>query len=279
MQVGAGEGGRGVGQVADGVEAAVAGGLPRGVQAGGLLVERGVARRVGVRQVRPDRDDLRGAVGLGLGGGVEQVGPFGGLHAVAGEPGVDLEVQPGRAARLSRARQHGGEVGAGGDGEVDVGGHRGGEVVVGDVQPGEHPDAEPRGAQLQGLLDRADAQPGGARRERGTGDRDGAVPVAVGLDHHHQRGVGCGGAQHVDVVPDGGEIDERLGARAVHPRILSSDYRAASRASGGRPGWRPGGGRTGRARRRPRDRPPARARTPRSPPPTTARARRRATRR
>ena len=61
--------------------------------------------------------------------------------------------------------------------------------------------------------------------KRGPGDGDGAVPVAVRLDHRHQRGAGGRGAQHVDVVPDGGEIDERLGARAVHPRILSSATR------------------------------------------------------
>src|SRR6185436_8459786 len=99
--------------------------------------------------------------------------------AVAGEPGIDLEVQPGGLLSVPGGRQHGGQVGAGGDGEVDVGGDGGREVVVGDVQPGQQGDGEARGAQLEGFLDRADAQPRGTRLERRPGDGDGAVPVPV----------------------------------------------------------------------------------------------------
>ena len=76
------------------------------------------------------------------------------------------------------------------DGEVDVGGHRGGEVVVGDVQPGEHPGAASPAARSSRASSSVQTPSQVApAAERGTGDRDGAVAVAVGLDHRHQRGV------------------------------------------------------------------------------------------
>jgi hypothetical protein len=222
VQIGAGHRGRGVGEVPDGVEAAVARGLPSVVQPPDLEVERRVVGRIGVRQVRPHRHDLGGSVRDGLGDGVEQIGPVPGLRAVAGEPGVDLEMQPGRALRLPRSGQHRGEMGAGGHREVDVRADGRGELVVGKVQPGQERSGDARGAQIQRLLDRADTQPRRARCQRGLGDRNGAVAVAVGLDHRHEGGGGCGGPQHADVVPDGGEIDERLGAGSLHTGIFSS---------------------------------------------------------
>ena len=159
-----------------GVEAAVAGGLPGGVQAGGLEVERRVVRRVGVREVRPDGDDLRGAVGLGLGGGVEQVGPVGGLHAVAGEPGVDLEVQPGGAPGLRAPASTAARWAREATDRSMSAATAAAKSSSGTCSQDSTGAAMPRGAQLERLVDRADAQPGGARRERGLGDGTAPCP-------------------------------------------------------------------------------------------------------
>ena len=55
---------------------------------------------------------------------------------------------------------------------------------------------DPRAAQRERLVEGADAQPGGPGVERGPGDRDGPVPVPVGLDHGHERGARSGGGEH-----------------------------------------------------------------------------------
>ena len=67
-------------------------GEPRDLGGGGR-----VARRVGVREVRPEPDDLERAVGLGGERGVDQRRPVRGRRAAAAEPGVDLEVHAGRS--------------------------------------------------------------------------------------------------------------------------------------------------------------------------------------
>jgi hypothetical protein len=69
--------------------------------------------------------------------------------------------------------------------DVDSCGHRGGEVAVRGVQPGQQRRLDPGGAQGEGLGDVGDAQPAGARAEGRAGHLDGAVPVGVGLDDGH----------------------------------------------------------------------------------------------
>ena len=77
VQVGAGEGGRGVGQVPPrgGAAEARRRRTPGLVEAGGLDVDRRVGGGVGVREVRPDGGDLDLARDPGVLGGVEQLAP------------------------------------------------------------------------------------------------------------------------------------------------------------------------------------------------------------
>ena len=98
-------------------------------------------------------------VGRGLRGVVEQVRPVGGRGAVAAQPGVDLEVHAGRGGRPgarrparrpgARARRRTRSI-PGGDG--------GREVLVRQVQPRQHGRVDARGAQLERLVERADAR-------------------------------------------------------------------------------------------------------------------------
>ena len=86
-----------------------------------------------------------------------------------------------------------------------------------------------RGAQLLALLDQRDGEVGGAGLQRRAGDRDGAVPVAVGLDDRADGGVA--GSARPARARCGGSA-----SRSTSSRVGRSGGRAVTAASRGRGG-------------------------------------------
>lgn len=224
MRLGEGEGGRGVGDVPHlRLDALLLGVRDQLAEEGELGGDGGVAGLVGAGEVRPQAGDAD----LGGGeGGLDERGPVGGLAAVAPEPGVGLELDPGDAPGGPSAL----------DGlfqgphpthrHVDVGLDGLAPGPAGRPEPAEHPPADPGRAQRQGLVRGGGADPGGARLDRGPGARHGAVPVRVRLHDGHELRAGGTGAQRTDVGAQGGQID--LGARSRVHCLSHRGHRAKS---------------------------------------------------
>ncbi len=84
------------------------------------------------------------------------------------------------------------------------------------------------GAQGERLVDRGDAEAGGAVGEGGTGDVDRPVPEAVGLDDGHQLAGGAA-REGAGVRADGGQVHEQPRAGAPRTGPQRKDGHAASR--------------------------------------------------
>src|SRR5207244_12633191 len=97
---------------------------------------------------------------------------------------------------------------------------------------GEHQDGrlDPCQAEPEALLDERNAEPGRARVERGTRDRDVTVPVGVGLDDGHH--FDPRRREGPDVVTDPIEID--LDPRRAEPRLAHRGYALAVSIASGR---------------------------------------------
>jgi hypothetical protein len=191
-------------------------------------VDRVVGAAVGEGEVAEQPDRADGAAGLGLRGGLAQLGPVGGGSAVAVQAGVGLEVQPGRGPGAAGSGDGVVELLPAADAEVDAGAHRVVQRLAGGVQPGQHRRLDPGRAQLQGLLEERDAEPGRPALERGPGAGEQPVAVAVGLDHGHHRGPAGGVlAQRGGVGAQGRQLDP--GLRAGHAQ---ESVRCAVRPSG-----------------------------------------------
>ncbi len=151
-----------------------------------LRVVRGVVGLVAAGEVGPDAGD--GPVpALLTGAGLADHGrPVGGGGAAAGEAGVDLELEPGRAAGVADPGGDLLELGDGVGGDVDVGGDRGRVVLPRHAEPAEHPPGVTAPAQDERLVDGGHAEPGGAALAGRPARGQDAVAVAVGLhDRHH----------------------------------------------------------------------------------------------
>src|SRR5699024_9478238 len=168
--------------------------------------------------------------------------PFEGAHErirgqpVASQPGVELEVEPGRDARA---------LGGGGqtveavdrrDADLDAGPHRLVEVSGRSVEPGEDLGlVAEQAAQLQGFGDRGHTEFAPPGREEGGSDEVDAMAVGIGLDDASEAGGGESGGQHcgivaqgrlVDLRPDQGRGDGgRCHRTSVPPPRLTGGYR------------------------------------------------------
>src|SRR5699024_5176089 len=177
--------------------------------------------------------------------------PFEGAHErirgqpVASQPGVDLEVEPGRDARA---------LGGGGqtveavdrrDADLDAGPHRLVEVSGRSVEPGEDLGlVAEQAAQLQGFGDRGHTEFAPPGREEGRSDEVDAMAVGIGLDDASEAGGGESGGQHCGIVAQGRLVDlrpdqglgnvERCHWTRVPPTPLTGVYRdpAAGRGLG-----------------------------------------------
>jgi hypothetical protein len=105
----------------------------------GLAQDRRVPRRVRVGEVRPDAHNPDRVVGLGLAGGVDDIGPVGHHRATTAEAGVDLEVHPRRRTRLARRRRNRLHRPHCAGREVDVGADPLDPSLVAPGEPGQHP--------------------------------------------------------------------------------------------------------------------------------------------
>ena len=128
----------------------------------------------------------------------------------------------GGAAHLSGCGADVGEDPRPGHGHVDVGVNGRGEVGGGGGDPREEgrvgagdPGLVQPFAQGEGFGELGDTQPVGAAFQGGERDGEQAVPVGVGLDGRELERAGGGGPQDAQVVPDGGQVDNRL--RRVSP--------------------------------------------------------------
>ena len=141
--------------------------------------------------------------------------PVGGGGAAPAQPGVGLQMDPGRAPGDRRGRgQPRAPVGRSGR-QVHLGGDGLGVVVLGDGHQAQDRLFDAGRAQLERLGHVHDAQPVGAAAHRRPGGRNRAVAVPVGLDHRHHRGGGHVRPQRRDVPGDRAELDASL-RMAVH---------------------------------------------------------------
>ena len=123
------------------------------------------------------------------------------------------------------------------------------ELVLGLLGQHEHRRQDAGLAERHALLHQGDAQALGARLERGSGHRGGAVAVAVGLHHHPEGGRRHGLGQHAHVRGDGTQVHLHPGAcrrGSASGAVTATPARpAAAPADPRRPG--PGPGPLGRA--------------------------------
>ena len=165
----------------------------------------------------PRADDVdeafvgRHAQGRGQGGQVSQG------RARARHAGVNLDVDARGAAHLPGGGADVGEDPRPGHGHVDVGVDGRGEVGGGGGDPREEgrvgtgdPGLVQAFAQGEGLGELGNTQPVGAAFQGGERNGEQAVPVGVGLDGRELERAGGGGPQDAQVVPDGGQVDDRL---------------------------------------------------------------------
>ena len=136
-------------------------------------------------------------------------GPVRAGGSAAAQPGIGLEVQPGRdpgaGRRVGRTRpsvrgRAGGDVDARADG---VGGFADGHQA-------QHRGGDPGRPQRQRLGQVGGAEPARAAGQRGPGRGDHAVPVPVRLDHGHHLAAADMLPQRRDVAADRGQVDDRL---------------------------------------------------------------------
>ncbi len=184
-----------------------------------LDVDDGVIGLVGAREVREDAAQPDVAGPLRCDDRLEQPRPVVRVHAVAVEPGVHLDRQHRRRSGTARAVHHGGEVPTGGHRQVHPRCDRGREVGVVGVQPRQDRRGDARGAQAQRLGECAHAQFAHPLRQHRAGHLRAAVPVAVGLDDGHDRGVPGAFADHTDVVGEGVVVDGRERLRPRRPGL------------------------------------------------------------
>ena len=202
-RAGIGQRGRGVGDVPD-LEVApcafgVTHGLPESFQ---LAPHRRVRRLVRVDEVGPHADDPDNTLGLQASGSREQDLPVVAERAVAAEPGVDLEVDAGRAPQGAGRI---GDLGQGPQrrhGQVDVGGDGGREVRTGNMQPGQDRHVDSAVPQRHRLTQLGDSEPRRTATDGSTGAGHQTVPVAVGLDDSHHGGRSGVFAQNLDIAAD-----------------------------------------------------------------------------
>ena len=168
-----------------------------------------VPRGVGPGEVRPDAGDLDGPLGLGPGGGLDEVVPVGAERPAPRQARVDLELEARGRPALPGGVDHGFEGPARPCGDVDAGGDGAGNVGTGREDPGQQGCRDPRAAQLERLGELGDPEPGGTAAQRGPGRRNQPVAVAVGLDDGHHLGGTGAAAEFGDVVADRVEVDAR----------------------------------------------------------------------
>ena len=241
-------------------QAGLAGHRERALEDGALLGRGARVRFVRAGEVGPHARDVHVPGVLRGAGGRDEARPLLGARAEPAHAGVDLEVDPGGAPGAPGGVDHLRERPRRADRQVDV--RRQGlvERCAGGVDPGQDPRRDgvpvprrrirvPRGAaggrapgrpggrawdprgvesgaQHERLGELGDAQPGGAARQCGAGDRDEPVPVGVRLDHREDRGARRARGEGAHVVPDRGQVDDRargsLPAHARHPRTTGT---------------------------------------------------------
>ena len=178
-----------------------------------LGADRRVGGRVGVGHVAPQPDDARRRPSAcARAAAATSAGQSVGRRALAGEPGVDLEVHAGGAAGGAGGGDHLGQAPVG----VRPRPRRRRSSAAAKSVPGPCSQAStgavtPAGAQRQRLVEDGDPEGVRAAGEDGAGGRDQPVAVAVGLDHRHQRAADPL-AQHRGVGGDRVEVDDDLGA-------------------------------------------------------------------
>ena len=188
-----------------------------------LLVGLPAVRLIGHRQVGEDTFHADQAALLIGSGGTQQLGPPLQGAAVAAQTGVDLQMHMGRSLKCRGSLGHGLDLPAG-DAQRDVPVHRGGEIGIAAVQPGEDGRLDPGLTQLEGLGHVSGAQPVGAAVEGRLGSGERAVAVAVGLDRHHDLGRRDRRSDGADVMPDRSGVDDRCALQTLE--------RAAGRTHG-----------------------------------------------
>ena len=200
---------RGVGDVPDlGGDARFLGLRDRVGEHGELGGDRRVSGQVGAGEVGPQAHHPEPSGGLGGQRGLNHGGPVRGGGPAAAEPGVGLEMQPGRDAGPNRRLRHPGHHRHRGGGDVNaradcVGG-------LADGHQAQHRDGDPGRAQRERLGQVGGAEPGRAARQCGPGGRDHAVAVPVCLDHRHDLTAADALAQRHHVAGDRTEVDVRL---------------------------------------------------------------------
>jgi hypothetical protein len=145
--------------------------------------------------------------------------------------GVDLEMD---RMSVAAGRRDGLQLGHRVNGEFQAVRHCGNELVGGLLAEHQDRAVDAGGTQRHPFLHQGDAQSCGATAQRGTGNFDRTVAVAIGLDHgpHLRRRRNC--AQLGDIVFDCAEID--LGPR---PTAHNNSSSTAGIRSGRSPATRP----------------------------------------
>ena len=226
-------------------------------EAGQMLLGRTGGGLIGAREMGPQADHLDVANLLGLARGERQCPEIRGDGAAPGHAGIGLDMDAGRqrvgAGRTTRSGYRG-ELVDGGHRQVEVGvqrraqrGTRGGGALRREHrgEPAQQSRAVWGGlvlglrardaggveqaAQVKGLGELGDAEPGGAGPQAGQGHRAQAVPVGVGLDHGHPGSVGAAG-QYAGIVGQRLQIDDgpRRGGRRGRRGKRGGDGRGGS---------------------------------------------------
>ena len=211
-------------------------------EAGQVLLGRTGGGLIRAREMGPQADHLDVAGIPGLARGDRQRPEIRGDGAAPGHAGIGLDMdacRPRAGAGRATRRGYRGELADGGHRQVEVGvqrcaqrGARGGGALRREHrdEPAQQSRAVGGGlvlglrerdaggveqtAQVKGLGELGDAEPGGAGPQAGQGHRAQAVPVGVGLDHGHPGSVGAAG-QYAGIVGQRLQIDDgpRRGGR------------------------------------------------------------------
>jgi hypothetical protein len=165
---------------------------------------------VAAREVRPDPGDAHLARRLGRERGGDQVWPGFRRRAPAGEPRVDLELDPGGAPSTPRGGTDLVELGDGVRRHVDVGLDRGPVVLARHRQPAQERTLVPGLAEGDRFVEDRDSQPVGSCLTCGPRHREHPVAVAVGLDDDHEPGALDPLLERPDVVSDRVQVHDDL---------------------------------------------------------------------
>ncbi|SKY99080.1 Uncharacterised protein [Mycobacteroides abscessus subsp. abscessus] len=179
-----------------------------GIEAFGLLRVQRMLGFVAAHEMTHDRSDPHGPVGIRFGQVVGEVGPFVHGDAAAVEARVDLGGHGGGSSQTARGVGDQGELAPRRQRDVYVGADRGVERCVVGVQPRRDVRVDTCLAQRERLCDVGDPEFCGARCQRGTRNRLGAVTVAIRFDHGDHVRTGRR-ADDTHVVGDRVEVDER----------------------------------------------------------------------